>query len=158
MLLDKQNMMINSGVVNGLGATTTYTADPLGGTPFPVTAGGSIGSIDLGLSGLLPRRATALTLLALISGGTVAGTASLQFSIYNSATAGAATNLVAQSGVIAAATMIAGYEIPIEIPDSVKLSLRYLVATILTGAGAATGTAIIDLGLVPDGDRQTANI
>jgi len=155
MILDKQNLIINNVPVSGLVASTTYTADSTAGTPL-LTPSGSIGSIDLGKT-VPNRRVGRMKLMAQIQGGVVAGTASLNITLYNSATPTAATTQIVTTGTVAAATMVAGYEFPIEIPESTIFVLRYLVATVVTGAGAGSGSALINFGLVPEGATQTAN-
>lgn len=156
MLLDKQNLMINNVLVTAMAASTTYTADPSAGTPLVPGSLGSVGSIDLGTT-VPNRRKTGLKVFAMITGATVAGTASLAVNIYNSATPSAATTLLTSSGTITAATMVAGYEFPIDLIESQKLILQYLVCTVVTGAGTPTGVATLHVGLVPEGDAQTAN-
>lgn len=166
MLLDKQNMFVNAVNVNGA-AAAAYIADPLGATNFGATITANIatapsasqGSIDLGLAMNLPRRTTGLTVMAIVSGATFTGVTAVLVEIFNSATAGAVTTLVASSGTltVSATVLFPGYEIPIEIPDSVKLTLRYLVCRVTT-TGAATSATFLDIGLVPDGDRQTSQV
>ena len=157
MILDKQNLIINNVPVLALAASTTYACDPTAVSPAPLpTPSGSIGSIDLGKT-VPNRRLGRMKLMAQIQGGVVAGTASLNITLYNSATPTATTTQIVTTGTVSAATMVAGYEFPIEIPESTIFILRYLVATVVTGAGTGSGSALINFGLVPEGASQTAN-
>lgn len=147
MLLDKHNLLCDGIAISNIPAGATTIADVV-----PTTPGNSI---DLATANR--RRNGVIKVMAMVHGAAAAGGTSLNVQIFTAATAATATTLVAQSGAIVTATMVAGYEFPIEIPQSIKL-LRYLVCVLVQAGTAFTGAGLLTVGLVPEGDAQTAQV
>jgi hypothetical protein len=102
---------------------------------------------------------------AFIHNAATAGGTSLRIILYVSESATAKTNAVsvADSGVIALATMANGYRFPLAINPSMKLNSSgsaadlYLISEFIT-VGTFTGTAKLTMGLVPHEGVQTAQV
>jgi hypothetical protein len=146
MLLDVDNLLLDGIAVTAIPPAAPTTAD-----------GVITGAKSIDLASANRRRSGVIKVMAMIHGAAVVGGTSLNVQIFTGAAAATATTKVAESGVILQATMVAGYEFPIEIPQNIKL-LRYLTVVLVQAGTAFTGSGLLTVGLVPDGDAQTAQI
>jgi len=153
MILDKQTTIVDGLLLSAIDAasTTLATAETGGNALSLPTFGERLGEMQIN---------------AFIHGEDCAGGTSLRLILYVSSAPTAKTNAVAiaDSGVIATATMKKGYVFPMAIHPATKLTPSggsapaYIITELIQAGTAFTGNGKLTIALVPKGDQQTAQV